>query len=426
MIYFKCSQCGEKMEAPASLKGQLLSCPKCNLHQTVPTYLQKKNVFLFIIGSLILLGIIVGIGLLVKEEIEDQHRKESEAAKAQADFAKDICQTIGPWLGAENIDRAYAAMIKLGKETPTLGPTTMLAMLAAYADVRPKTTLEHAMEMVKMAEPLRVIYGDILPIKIAGQLEKIYPEKGMEDIFSMTVLILKNTWMHKEQIEESMQAVHTMVDMGISPDKALATMLACFNGEQPAKCMQAVINLIYKLGEKTETSEEPNIEPNVTEQATFKRLMNQIDSESTNGFVSGTTRAVSKNEDYSPDYSDTDKWTEEQDRKEAKQLELTLEEYRALQRSGKLPNGSREFAPETLARNRLYRSLFDVSQGNKRKSGPNAYLTPKEIQGRQKFLAKYKRLAHLQLRKEHFLEKPGQEDEVEKINRLIEKTSQNK
>jgi DNA-directed RNA polymerase subunit RPC12/RpoP len=35
MIYFKCSQCGASMEAPDSLKGQLLACPKCGSHQTV-------------------------------------------------------------------------------------------------------------------------------------------------------------------------------------------------------------------------------------------------------------------------------------------------------------------------------------------------------------------------------------------------------
>jgi DNA-directed RNA polymerase subunit RPC12/RpoP len=35
MIYFKCLHCGENMEAPASLKGQLLKCPKCGILQKV-------------------------------------------------------------------------------------------------------------------------------------------------------------------------------------------------------------------------------------------------------------------------------------------------------------------------------------------------------------------------------------------------------
>lgn len=42
MIYFRCSHCGENMEAPASLKGELLKCPKCGLHQTVKNPNRKK------------------------------------------------------------------------------------------------------------------------------------------------------------------------------------------------------------------------------------------------------------------------------------------------------------------------------------------------------------------------------------------------
>ena len=37
MILFKCSKCGEQLEAPQSLAGQSVECPKCNLHEKVPT-----------------------------------------------------------------------------------------------------------------------------------------------------------------------------------------------------------------------------------------------------------------------------------------------------------------------------------------------------------------------------------------------------
>jgi len=36
MISFNCSKCGEVLEAPESLIGQVLKCPKCSLHEQVP------------------------------------------------------------------------------------------------------------------------------------------------------------------------------------------------------------------------------------------------------------------------------------------------------------------------------------------------------------------------------------------------------
>lgn len=36
MIYFKCSRCGNMLDAPASLIGQTLQCPKCNGDESVP------------------------------------------------------------------------------------------------------------------------------------------------------------------------------------------------------------------------------------------------------------------------------------------------------------------------------------------------------------------------------------------------------
>ena len=36
MIKFKCTKCNEDMEAPISLKGEYLPCPKCDLPNRVP------------------------------------------------------------------------------------------------------------------------------------------------------------------------------------------------------------------------------------------------------------------------------------------------------------------------------------------------------------------------------------------------------
>ena len=42
MITFKCTKCGETMEAPESLAGKTLQCPKCGLHESVPN-IQKTH-----------------------------------------------------------------------------------------------------------------------------------------------------------------------------------------------------------------------------------------------------------------------------------------------------------------------------------------------------------------------------------------------
>ena len=36
MIYFSCSKCGEALEAPDSMTGELLQCPKCRFPEKIP------------------------------------------------------------------------------------------------------------------------------------------------------------------------------------------------------------------------------------------------------------------------------------------------------------------------------------------------------------------------------------------------------
>lgn len=43
MIHFKCSKCGEGLEAPESLVGENITCPKCNNSPQVPTRLLGKT-----------------------------------------------------------------------------------------------------------------------------------------------------------------------------------------------------------------------------------------------------------------------------------------------------------------------------------------------------------------------------------------------
>jgi len=38
LINFKCTKCGELLEAPESMAGQAVQCPKCKLHEKVPNY----------------------------------------------------------------------------------------------------------------------------------------------------------------------------------------------------------------------------------------------------------------------------------------------------------------------------------------------------------------------------------------------------
>ena len=42
MIQFKCSKCGEELEAPESLKNERLQCPKCRYPEVIPDDDQAK------------------------------------------------------------------------------------------------------------------------------------------------------------------------------------------------------------------------------------------------------------------------------------------------------------------------------------------------------------------------------------------------
>jgi len=56
LINFKCTKCNEPLEAPESMAGQAVQCPKCNLYEKVPN--PKRTLYLSIIISAILAGVV--------------------------------------------------------------------------------------------------------------------------------------------------------------------------------------------------------------------------------------------------------------------------------------------------------------------------------------------------------------------------------
>lgn len=185
------------------------------------------------------------IGLLVKE-LEDMRRKESEAAKTTADYAKTFSETIGDWLGAEKIDKAHAALTRVVKEIPELSYTTGEAMLGAYAKAKPKAGLERGIEAVKLAAPLA--WGRVETAKLVGELEEIFPEKTMEDLFDIAVGLRKRAGKHKEEIEEGLKAVHRMMAVGIPGEQAMGVLMAAFEEEQAGRAVQAMTKLPLEFG----------------------------------------------------------------------------------------------------------------------------------------------------------------------------------
>jgi hypothetical protein len=58
MIKFKCTKCGEGLEAPESLVGQAVKCPKCELHEEVPGKRKKRKKY--VIPCLVIFLVFVG------------------------------------------------------------------------------------------------------------------------------------------------------------------------------------------------------------------------------------------------------------------------------------------------------------------------------------------------------------------------------
>jgi hypothetical protein len=72
MINFKCKKCGEKLEAPESLAGEAIKCPKCNLYSDIPKPIKtitsnaiislwQKSPAAFRTGFLTTLGVLAAI-----------------------------------------------------------------------------------------------------------------------------------------------------------------------------------------------------------------------------------------------------------------------------------------------------------------------------------------------------------------------------
>ena len=46
MINFSCSQCSEKLEAPTSMEGEILQCPKCKYPEKIPPSNEPLKIFI--------------------------------------------------------------------------------------------------------------------------------------------------------------------------------------------------------------------------------------------------------------------------------------------------------------------------------------------------------------------------------------------
>jgi hypothetical protein len=380
------------MEAPASLKGQLLDCPKCGSHQLVKEAVWSKIRFILIL-------LLIFVPPLIIDYI---HR--NRLADIKSNVYKDAFRD-GESVGKlKTYDKAY-------KE----------GYLAAVEQ------MQAAAQFVKIAKDER----QNSPILITDKTSKKFPCKNIRFITSDNDLRIIG------EITNDSNRTYDLINFRLSiydkKDSLLDTgsfMLLNFEKNQ-TRSFETYLFIpwlstdfnSYKIdfdsGIKTGIFNK-NIYENEDDYPIYKSRIEPNKSQQTIPVAS----------EIIPVYGEGTELLEKQNRKEAEKMRLTLDEYNALQRLWSslrfvrnVKYESREFSPERLAQNNFIRGLFDVSQGNKWKPGSDAYLTREEIKGREELLAKRKRLARLQLKKENF-EKLGQKEEAEKTYSQIIKILQ--
>ena len=97
MINFKCSQCDEPLEAPVSMQGELLPCPKCRYPERVPIPEEEAP----------------PIKIEEVEETQDQHETQIKTFKTEtgASEKKDFSRPLIPT--SEGATRVRTFKIKL-------------------------------------------------------------------------------------------------------------------------------------------------------------------------------------------------------------------------------------------------------------------------------------------------------------------------
>jgi len=117
-------------------------------------------------------------------ELEDLRRKETEAARANMDYAKSFSNIVSTWLGTDWVDRAHQQIRKAVADIPELSYTQGRTLLGAYGAARPTAPLARGMEAVRMAAPLTWENREGV-VKLVGELEQLYPGRPMERLFDI-------------------------------------------------------------------------------------------------------------------------------------------------------------------------------------------------------------------------------------------------
>jgi len=95
MIQFKCSKCGEEMEAPVSEAGNALKCPKCGLHEKVPSR-RKEAIRRF--AQVTIAAIVLAAVAFIVGELNARHRLKRTVVELElkcSDMEKDLNEVKG-------------------------------------------------------------------------------------------------------------------------------------------------------------------------------------------------------------------------------------------------------------------------------------------------------------------------------------------
>jgi len=176
-------------------------------------------------------------------ELEDLRRKETEAARANMDYAKSFSNIVSTWLGTDWVDRAHQQIRKAVADIPELSYTQGRTLLGAYGAARPTAPLARGMEAVRMAAPLTWENREGV-VKLVGELEQLYPGRPMERLFDIASAMRRRAGKRIEEIEPGMKAVHRLLAMGIDPDQALGGLMAAFEAEQAGRSVGTITSLL--------------------------------------------------------------------------------------------------------------------------------------------------------------------------------------
>ena len=111
MIYFKCSQCNEHLEAPTSMTGEKLQCPVCKFPEVVPNNEEKIH---FDIGGSISSGEGVAVATASTSETIVSETKVGITGTSQIKaFGKDNLRKEHKWNRQISKSGAGACRMKL-------------------------------------------------------------------------------------------------------------------------------------------------------------------------------------------------------------------------------------------------------------------------------------------------------------------------